>query len=72
MEHNGLIKNLELQPKYSMDVCGIHICNYVADFRYRDSNGKAITEDVKGVKTAVYRIKAKLLKALHDIDVLET
>lgn len=66
----GEIASLELQPKYPMVVGGVKVCVYVADFRYREG-GESVTEDVKGCKTAVYRIKKKLLKALHGIDVRE-
>ena len=44
---------------------------YVADFTYvRD--GMKIVEDSKGVRTAVFRIKAHLMKSVHGIDILET
>ncbi len=47
------------------------ICTYVADFCYTE-NGKYIVEDVKGTRTREYVIKAKLMKALFGITVLET
>ena len=44
---------------------------YVADFVYiRD--GVEVVEDVKGMLTAVYRIKRHLMKSVHNIDILET
>ena len=36
-----------------------------------DKRGNVITEDVKGVKTAVYQLKKKLMKAIYGIDILE-
>lgn len=63
------IDGLECQPRFSLDVNGQHICNYVADFAYLDKAGRRITEDVKGVLTADCRIKLKLMKACHGIDV---
>jgi hypothetical protein len=46
---------------------------YIADFGYTDvATGKTITEDVKGVQTRVYKIKKHLMKALFNIDILET
>jgi hypothetical protein len=71
MQMAGEISGLELQPKFPLVVNGEKICFYVADFRYV-KDGQQITEDVKGMRTAVYRIKAKLLKALHGIVVTET
>ena len=67
----GEISDLELQPTYVMIVNKQKICSYRADFRYKE-NGKQITEDVKGVRTSLYRLKKKLLKACYGIEVCET
>lgn len=46
---------------------------YIADFGYTVvASGQAITEDTKGMLTRVYKIKKHLLKALFNIDILET
>ena len=67
------IEDLELQPSYDIVVGGKKVCRYVADFRYKDRRtGEIVVEDVKGVKTAVYRLKKKLMKALHGIEITET
>lgn len=64
----GQISDLELQPKFPLVVSGKKVCTYVADFAYTE-NRKRIVEDVKGVKTPVYRLKRKLLLALvPDLD----
>lgn len=66
------ISHLQLQPGFRLEVNGQHVCTYVADFQYLDLHTMhVVTEDVKGVKTAVYRIKKKLLKALLGIDIQE-
>lgn len=70
-EKAGEISNLKLQVEYSLDVNGVHICKYVADFVY-DEGGHEVVEDAKGVKTAIYRQKKKLMKAIHGIDIKET
>jgi len=63
----GLISELELQPTFvlvpSFTKNGIHYrdIKYIADFRYIE-NGKTIIEDVKGLKTDVYKIKRKLFE----------
>ena len=65
----GLIANLELQPKYELVKAfathsgeKIRALSYIADFRYLDKQtNRIIVEDVKGMKTEVYRIKRKLL-----------
>lgn len=43
---------------------------YRADFRYIDAaTGQVVVEDVKGVQTEVFRIKAKMMLAIHGIEV---
>ena len=69
----GLISDLELQKKFSLDVNEVHICNYMADFVYKDKEGSIIVEDVKSDITAakdIYRVKKRLMKAIYDIDIV--
>jgi hypothetical protein len=73
LEKAGEISQLELQPKFIIEIEGIKICNYIADFRYIDKKaqgnngqmGTTVVEDVKGVLTPVYRLKKKLVEALY-------
>lgn len=69
----GEVLNLELQPRWDLHaVGGTRVCAYVADFRYIvAATGETVVEDVKGVKTPVYRLKKKWLKAEHRIAVRE-
>lgn len=67
---SGDISNLELQKRYPLNVNGQLICTYVSDFEY-DQDGKHITEDVKGVRTIVFVIKKKLMRAIYGIDIQE-
>lgn len=46
-------------------------CTYVADFVYKDSDGKTVVEDTKGVKTEAYKIKRKLMLWIHGIKIKE-
>ena len=46
-------------------------CSYRADFVYYE-NGNLVVEDVKGFKTADYKIKKKLLLWVHGIRIKET
>jgi hypothetical protein len=71
LEQGGLIKNLELQPKFPLVVNGKHIAFYQADFKYVE-DGETIIEDVKGVRTPTYRMKKKLMSALWGIEIRET
>lgn len=65
---NGEIKELELQPrftlqpKYRKNGKTIRKIEYVADFSYKDKKGKHIIEDVKGIKTEVYKLKKKIFE----------
>ena len=68
----GLITDLELQKRYEVRVNGVLICKYFADFAYKDADGRDVVEDTKGVRTAVYAIKAKLMLACHGIRIVET
>ena len=80
LERCGKIKDLELQPAYVLvqpftertgkKNRGI---KYIADFRYLDlGSNRSVTEDVKGVRTAVYRLKRTLLFHFHpDVNFVE-
>ena len=73
LERAGKIRNLVVDKKclkYSLDANGVHICNYVADFGYVE-DGKLVIEDAKGFKTPVYKLKKKLMKAIHGIEIQE-
>jgi len=68
----GEIEQLECHPKYVIEVSGVKVCSYIADFKYLDRRtGEWITEDVKGVRTAVYRLKRKLMMVVHGIEITE-
>jgi len=70
-EDAGEIEGLELQPRFPLVVNGERVGVYVADFRYREKS-EMVTEDVKGIRTPVYRLKKRLVKALYGIDIRET
>lgn len=77
-EKQGKIKDLKLQVPFELipkqineDGKMIAGCRYIADFTYTDSNGKFIVEDAKGMRTDVYRLKAKLMLMVHGITVHE-
>jgi len=73
LEKGGEIEELKFQPRYKLVVDGSPICTYVADFSYIDARTrKCVIEDCKGVLTPVYRLKKKLMKACHGLEILET
>jgi len=65
LERAGVISNLILQPKFLLQDSFKYkgktqrAIFYIADFEYI-KDGKRIVEDVKGVKTEVYKLKKKL------------
>ena len=72
LEQGGVIRDLVLQPAYDLDVNGTRVARYIADFAYWDNErNERIVEDVKGVKTPVYRLKAKMMRAQYGIDIVE-
>ena len=74
LEREGEISNLELQPKYEFKVNGVRIGSYKPDFRYLDSDGQLVVEDCKSPasKTTAYRLRKKMMLALHSIEIRET
>lgn len=88
LEKAGAIRNLRYQVTFRLDVKGVHITNYRADFTYeevvkygyvRRMTGVAtdgvwvpIVEDFKGMVTEVYKIKRALMLAVHGITIRET
>lgn len=73
MEKAKSIRDLERQIKYDIIVNGQKICRYVADFRYKkiedDGSETEIVEDAKGVETADFKLKKKLMLAVHGIEI---
>ena len=67
----GLVKGLILQPRFPITINGVKVCEYVGDFEYRDETGARVIEDAKGVRTDVFILKSKLMRAVHGIDVKE-
>ena len=74
LERIGEIVELECQPRYPLTLNGVKLATYVADFRYRVvASGEIVVEDVKSKPTItdVYRLKKKLMLALHGIALKE-
>ena len=68
----GKIRNLERQVRFPIVVNAVKVCTYIADHVY-DEMAARVVEDVKSpaTRTDVYRLKVKLLEALHGIQVTE-
>lgn len=73
LQKAGEIRDLERQVKFKLEVNGVKIATYIADFVYHDCvTGQAVIEDFKGYRTRDFAIKKKLMFALHHIVLLET
>lgn len=70
MQMAGEISELKCQPKYPIVVNGEKICDYIGDFLYV-RNGNQVCEDVKGVRLPIYKLKCRLMKAVHGIVIQE-
>lgn len=73
MERAGVVSQLERQIKYELSINDVKICDYIADFRYllEEENGlsKLVVEDAKGILTPEFKLKKKMMKAIHGIDI---
>ena len=71
LERTGKTRNIKRQPKFPVVVNGVKVCTYIADWQYDEVLGEnpgilyRVVEDKKGVLTPVFRLKWKLVKALH-------
>ena len=77
LEKKGNIEKLMLQPRFLLQEGfrkngkTYRKIEYVADFMY-EQDGKLIIEDVKGIKTDVYKLKQKLFeKKYQDLTIKE-
>lgn len=74
LKRAGMIKDLQIQPRFKLEANGEHIAVYVGDFSYvrtGDPGGRLTVEDVKGVRTDVFKLKQRLMKVLLGLDVVE-
>lgn len=77
LESAGLVSGIELQVPYELvpdmvfDGRKVQGVRYIADFRYTDENGQTVVEDAKGMRTAVYTIKKKLMMWRYGIKIRE-
>lgn len=73
LERCGHIRNLNIKPRFPIVINESLICEYEADYSYFDMRkGETVTEDCKGCKTPVYKLKKKLFEAMYGRRILET
>lgn len=77
MEKAGEIRDLQVHPVFDLTCpteSGVRgrVAAYEADFVYIDNRINCqVVEDVKGVRTAMYRLKKKWLKLEYGIEIVE-
>jgi len=74
LEAAGAIANLRRQVPFVMEVNGVKVATYWADFVY-DEAGAQVVEDTKSEPTrttSYYRLKKRLLKACLGVDIKES
>ena len=72
LEASEHIARLEVHPVFGIEVNGMRVCKYIADFSYFSfKRMRVIVEDVKGVRTPSYKLKKKLMLAVRGIVIEE-
>lgn len=72
LEARGEISQLRRQVSFPLELNGVNLGSYRADFCYlRPGAPGTVVEDVKGFRTAIYRLKKKLMLALYGIEIEE-
>ena len=75
-QNKGEIKNLKRQvpfilvPAFNLNKKRYREMKYIADYVYEE-NGKQVVEDVKGIRTDVYKLKKKLMAYIYQIEIKE-
>lgn len=73
LQQAGEISRLEVHPCFELKVYGTPVGKYTGDFAYAE-RGEYIVEDCKSPATrreAAYRLRRRLMKAIHGIEVRE-
>lgn len=74
LERAGVVRSLQTQVPYALLVKEVPVCKYVADFTF-DELVKGVWEfvvlDAKQFRTPIYRLKKKLMLAVHGIVIRE-
>jgi hypothetical protein len=80
LEKAGEISGLECQPsfvlwaqRYPCQLVNmpVIVAKYIADFRYYRRDGELVIEDVKGVRTPLYRLKKRITEVQYGIAITE-
>ncbi len=74
LEKAGIIKDIERQPSFPVDIAGKHYCTYTADFKYFNiEDEEVILEDVKTtgtVKDPAYALRKKAAELFYGVNII--
>ena len=72
LQRAGEISDLQTQVSFEVvpKTEKFRAVKYIADFTYFDKDYKFAVEDAKGVKTALFIVKQKLMFHVHEIEVI--
>lgn len=65
------VKDIKYQPVFPIVINDKKVCKYVGDFDVLYADGRRVLYDVKGFRTAIYRLKKKLMDAVYGIEIVE-
>jgi len=74
LKNRGNIESIEVHKRYPIEVNNVRICDYVTDFVVTYNDGQSIVYDVKASQkllTPEYKLKKKLMYAVHKINIIE-
>lgn len=63
--------SFEKQIPFQIEINGIKVFKYIADFKVFYADDRVEIIDVKGVRTDVYRLKKKCVEAQYGIKIIE-
>ena len=65
------VVDIKMQYVFQLSVNEKKVCKYVCDFVVTYADGRIEYIDVKGFKTAIYRLKKKFVEAQFGIEIIE-
>lgn len=65
LKRAGEIQDFETQKTFRLDVNGVHIANYIADFVVVGKHGREEIHETKGKVLSPFTMKWRLMKALY-------
>lgn len=72
LERAGEINGLKRQPRFPFEIEGELMFAYFADFLYTlRSTGATVVEDVKGVRTPMFKLKKKIIEKVYGVKIVE-